>query len=423
MTRKVRIIQLAAYHSNLGDNANLRGTRKMLRQNLHGMDVEFTDWEILDYSWGLDHYTQDTIDWVNSHDLLIIGGGGFLEIINATDCWTGTRIAIPEELFKKITIPVVLHGVGTPNLRTPDPEPLQRFKNFIDLLYSSDQYLVSTRNDGSQDTFRRLLGDEYADRLDVIPDGGFFTEVDDHTHPELNPSGRTIAINFGGDLLDIRLRETPDDLARIQAAHDYGDTPPPPMPSDYEGYKPSDNVPFDRFLAEMKNVLVKMFHKHPDINVVFVPHIYRDIEMGYDFLHSMGFPYCRRRMTMAPYLHGDEGQSYIFDLYKKCDLAIGMRFHLNVCCVGLGTPTIGIGTFVDILELYRELGMEDRVLNANNRTFMTDFEALLEQTLSDPDAVRARYAEKRKELVAQINAFHAKIRALLERSYASELTV
>ena len=39
---KLRIIQLAAYRGNLGDNANVVGTRRQLGRNL-GVEIEYTD--------------------------------------------------------------------------------------------------------------------------------------------------------------------------------------------------------------------------------------------------------------------------------------------------------------------------------------------------------------------------------------------
>ena len=407
MTRAIKVIQLAAYGSNLGDNANIVGLRAMLSANLGGK-VAYTDWEMVDYSWGLDTYDQADIDRVNAHDLLIIGGGGFFEIIPETDCWTGSRIAIPYDLFRKIRVPIVFHGVGIDTVRGGGEDGVSRFKDFLDLLFSSDQYLVSTRNDGSLATIRRLCGDAYADRFDVVPDGGFFTRVPDLHHPEIPPGCRGIAVNFGGDLMWERFPEKglgwraggPREIASV-------------IPKDYEAYRPGANAAFETFLDAFTGVLSQAMVRDPDLRLIFVPHIYRDIEVAYALFQKMGFPFSRRSMAMAPYLSGQGGQDYIFDLYRKCSLAIGMRFHANVCPIGLGTPSIGLTTFPMTGDLYGELGIPERALDPNDDDFAPAFEGLVTDSLANGDGVRARYADIRLRLEDQINAFHSKIRALV----------
>ena len=54
--KKLRIIQLASYRGNIGDNANMSGTRRMLQANLSDYELEYTDLEYLEYEpdprWG-----------------------------------------------------------------------------------------------------------------------------------------------------------------------------------------------------------------------------------------------------------------------------------------------------------------------------------------------------------------------------------
>lgn len=414
MARTIRIIQLAVFGSNLGDNANVAGLRAMLARNLGDFELRFTDWEMLDYSWGLDTYDEADIDRVNGHDLLIIGGGGFFEIVTANDSWTGTRIAIPRELFEKIRIPVVFHGLGVHTLlEGPVAEGVARFKSFLDLLFSSDQYLVSTRNDGSLDRLRTLVGSGYADRFHVVPDGGFFTEVGDFDHPEIPAGRRTIAVNLGGDLLDKRFQERAEAPEPAPPSSGGADRIPPIVPADYDSFRSAGHAGFDAFLGKFSRVLRSTLAADDDIHIVYIPHIYRDIEAGYHFLHAIGFPYCRRRITMAPYLNGKAGQDYIFDTYRKCVLTIGMRFHANVVPIGLGVPSIGLCAFPIDEGVFRELGIPERGLDANGADFEDRLHALIGDSLRDGDAVRRRYAEIRARLVEQTESFHHKIAAML----------
>ncbi len=409
MSKKRRIIQLAAYGSNLGDNANIVGMRAMLARNVGEFELSFTDWEMVDYSWGLDTYDQADVDRVNDHDLLIVGGGGFFEIVPSADNWTGTRIAIPRALFEKIRVPVVFHGIGTDTVREgPADAGVARFKAFLDLLFASDRYLVSTRNDGSLARLKDLVGDAYARRFHVVPDGGFFTEVGDFDHPEIPVGCRAIALNFGGDLLDKRFP-----VAAATAAAGKGRRSAPTTPKDYEAFRSAGFAGYDAFLDVFSRVLTDFLAADEKLRLVCIPHIYRDIEAAYHFIHRMGFPYARRRIAMAPYLSGRPGQDYVFDLYRKCALSIGMRLHANVVPIGLGVPSIGLSTFPMTADVYRECGIPERALDPGAADFEDRLRTLIADSLADPEPVRRRYAEVRARLVEQARNFHRRIATLL----------
>ena len=53
----------------------------------------------------------------------------------------------------------------------------QNFTRFLSKLLSSDQYLVSVRNDGAVDTLREEISSEFSDAVHQIPDGGFFMQL------------------------------------------------------------------------------------------------------------------------------------------------------------------------------------------------------------------------------------------------------
>lgn len=416
MKKKLRVVQLACFQSNLGDNANCTGLRAMIRKNFPECDVEFTDWELIDYSWGKS-YTQEDVDMVNGHDLLIIGGGGFFEILmDGTQSWTGTRINIPYDLFMSIKVPVVFYSVGIDAVRGGSEEGVARFRRFLDLMEESPRHLVSMRTDGSRETVRQLLGDSYADRLTIIPDAGFFTETKDFFHPEIPEGKQAVTINLGGDLLSVRFPDGPRPDPVLPMPELIGR--PVARPKDYEFLGGGENAGCERFLAELSDVLVDLLARRPDLHLVFVPHIYRDIVMGYRLMSLMGFPYCRRHVSMAPFLSGDAGQDYIFDLYRKSALAIGMRFHANVSPLGLGVPTVGLGTWHMLEAMYQEIGAPDRVVDCNDPDFTPKLHQLIWSTLDDPEAVKERYRGLRASLAATTDAFHGRIRTLLERSGA-----
>ena len=108
--KKLKIIQLAAYRSNVGDNANIVGTRRLLNQNL-GHEIEYTDLEITDFLWGRKTYDDQFVDLVNRHELLLIGGGGYFELTRDETC-SGTPLDISVETLSRISIPIVFNALG-----------------------------------------------------------------------------------------------------------------------------------------------------------------------------------------------------------------------------------------------------------------------------------------------------------------------
>ena len=51
--------------------------------------------------------------------------------------------------------------------------------------------------------------------------------------------------------------------------------------------------------------------------------------------------------------------NYIFGIYKNSVLAIGNRFHANVCGISLGLKTIGLAALDRITQLYSSLDLLD----------------------------------------------------------------
>ncbi len=398
MRKTFKVIQLASICSNLGDNANISGLRWLIRTSFPEVNFEFTDWDIVDYSWSRS-YTQADIDFVNEHDLLIIGGGGFFEILPNTPSWTGTRFNLPEALFDKIRIPIMFHGIGTHRVRADltsvDLRPqIDRFGQFLERIRADDRVLLSFRNDGSRHVLRRTFGDAVADSVTVVADAGLYAHIPDDNHwaqarlPEGLTGAPLVAVNFGGDLLEARF---PD--GRLQYDPVGGNRWSHPV--DYEKPRIVDHAGFMRFVEGFADVVRGWLDRHPDMRLVFVPHIYRDLQMGAALLSELGFPYNRRRVTMAPYLHGTDGHDYIFDFYRRCDCVIGMRFHANVSPVGLGVPTIGLTTFPMLHGFYEEIGCLDRTVDPRRTDAMAAMDKLLAQTLLENQDIRQRYASVR----------------------------
>jgi polysaccharide pyruvyl transferase WcaK-like protein len=212
-----------------------------------------------------------------------------------------------------------------------------------------------------------------------VPDGGFFTVVEDHVHPELPGCENVIGINLAGDMLGNRFCESSSNGEKISV---------------------------ERFLAIFSNLMNEHLQKDANSSVVFIPHIYKDLDLISRLIPMFEDRFRRKRITVAPYLHGAGAQEYIFDLYRKCDLIIGNRFHANVCAIGLLVPSIGIINYPQIEKLYSELEMMDRAVVINKDHFEEKLGELIIDSLSKKEKIREKYSIVRNELLKETNSFH-----------------
>ncbi|MBI4256894.1 polysaccharide pyruvyl transferase family protein [Candidatus Uhrbacteria bacterium] len=399
----MKIIQLASYAGNIGDNANVSGTRRVLRENF-GREIQFTDlefeWFGTDPRWARRRFDQAFIEEVNQYDLFLIGGGGFFGLTtNKTS--TGTPIDIPLDTLRQIKTPMVFYALGFHTMAGHVEERAAKFKPYLEAILDMDHVLVSVRNDGSLANLRCMFGENIASRIFVCPDGGFFTQTKESTHVELEEGTRTIALQLGGDRLERRfsspsplwetlLRKGTERLYRIA-----------------RGITPSAlPTTADLFVRRLAQVFSDVLDQHTDVRVVLVPHIPSDFKMIDAFLKELGHYHARNHATVAPYLHGQEAQTYLFNLYEQCVLTVGMRFHANVCPIGRQIPSVGLVTYEQIAALYDELGLTHRALHWDDPQFETKLLAFVEESLGDTHAIRTQYQDVIQQVRVQADTFH-----------------
>jgi len=138
-----------------------------------------------------------------------------------------------------------------------------------------------------------------------------------------------------------------------------------------------------------------------------VPHIFRDYEVIKDLFDQIADPIRRSAVSVAPYLLGDRGQSYIFDLYRQVDLVVGMRFHANVCAIGLNKPCVGLVTYRQISDFYEELNLTDFSVEVNKSGFLEQLieksDAQLDGTMQRPDTILPYWKQ-------QLKTFHLAVK-------------
>ena len=246
--RKLKTLHLASFDGNIGDNANHAGFYKFLGNNNNFL-FDITKLEIREFYWKQRFFDEDFVRLVNAYDLVIVGGGNYFELWVETSP-TGTSIAIEPELYRKINTPFIFNSLGVDPGQGASALCCDKFRKFLDVIIDKKDFL-SIRNDGSKKAISDCIGDNYlADIISTI-DAGLFVETDpvgDYFNDK-----KYIAINVVNDIEEERF-----DLS-------------------------SGKLSYQEFLVSMKN-FVTVFLSDFDHEIVFVPHIYRDLNCINDIM-------------------------------------------------------------------------------------------------------------------------------------------
>lgn len=374
----MKVLHVASFTGNIGDNANHTGMRSRLESVL-GVKPHYTELEIRycyriytgEHRWAFD---DDFVALANDHDLVIIGGGNFFEPW-LDESATATTINITNENLQKISKPLVFFGVGFDIHKGCSPENLEKFSCFLTQCIKQKNILVSFRNDGSL----KNLKIAFPDRLDfwsgvsIVPDGGFSYGVE-RSAIEYLPAGRFWGINIASDMEALR------------------------FPDGVEG-----GITWKGFLSQLASFLERSLVANPDLRIILFPHIFRDVLSIGEFMTHLDDRLCRDRIIVAPFACGWSACDHVFSLYKHCELVMGMRFHTNVCAIAMGIPAIPLISYPKLYDLYEELDLIDRVVYANSQGFNEALGVVVRQLMERPEDV----VQKNQQLLGELNDLSA----------------
>jgi polysaccharide pyruvyl transferase WcaK-like protein len=341
--RKLRVLHLASFAGNIGDLANHAGARRLLAEQL-GFVLEFTDLEIREFYWKQRSFDDAFVDYANSFDLLIVGGGNYFELW-VDHSATGTSIDITPRLLAKLNVPTLFFALGVDTGQGYSARSAQRFNAFMLAALERRNFFVCVRNDGSTKALREVLGVKTAEQIPTMPDGGFFADPDGSRQAEGN-SGR-IGINIAGDMLERRFDRS---------------------------------LKTEDFLHELADVCRALMDAKPDLRIDLMPHIWRDSVLITQLLPMIPDSYLRRRVAVGRLEPGETGLVGFLQSYRSFDLVLGMRFHANVCPIGMGVPARGLLNYPQVGHLYEELDMSDRLIDVRDAGFG---KPLVDAVLSD----------------------------------------
>jgi polysaccharide pyruvyl transferase WcaK-like protein len=384
----MKVLHVASFTGNIGDNANHTGMRSRLESVL-GVKPVYTELEIR-YCYriytGEHRWTFDSkfVDLANNHDLVIIGGGNFFEPW-LDESATATTINITNECLQKIVKPLIFFGVGFDIHKGCKPENLAKFANFLQQCITQANVLISFRNDGSLKNLKLAYPDrkDLHDGVTIVPDGGFSYRVADTPAPYL-PSKRFWGINIASDMEALR------------------------FPQDKESY-----ISWKEFLTGYARFLESALVKNPDLNLILFPHIFKDVLSIGEFMTYLDDRLCRDRVVVAPFACGWQACDHIFALYKRCELVMGMRFHTNVCSIALDVPAIPLISYPKLHDLYEELDLLESAVYANKSDFSQQLEKIANEITTNSHATKEKNARVRSQLDTQSAAFFRNVQQLM----------
>lgn len=332
--RTLKILHVASFTGNLGDNISHIGLTNILK-NILPCQFTFTRLEIRRFykNYSLSDkmsFDENFVKFANSFDLLIIGGGGFLDFW-VENSETGTTIDISEDNFESLIVPTLITSVGCIPHRNVPKGNVEKFKAFIKKIIEKKNVQLAVRNDGSMEVLSHLIGDKLCKQIPVILDNGFFYQQQ-FSFPRITDN-KYIAINTTLD----QLRMNNEILGKI----------------DYNG-----------FVKQMVDFIMRVINE-TNLTIVFTPHIYQDINAIQEILSHINDFFIRTRIAIAPYVQGDYGCSQLLSVYKNAEYIIGMRFHANVSSLAMGKPITGFAALDRVVYLYNSIDGDKFVVSAD----------------------------------------------------------
>ena len=297
MKKKLNILHLATFKGNIGDNASHIGLRKILDIALEG-EYSLTRHEIRDYykNVSLDfrkYFDEKFVSYINNFDLLIIGGGGFLDYF-VQDSLTGTTLDISIDLLDTIRTPILFSSVGCdPNNFIPNGNE-KKFKKFLDYIFQSEKMDILFRNDGSKDNLESNFNVKPCD-IKTILDNGFFFDTTTKIMDSFDDN--YIAMNVSFDQVNMSGPGSIDIKPEI-------------------------------FYSEIRKIVRHIVYRY-NINVCFIPHIFSDLKSINFILDGLEDSLIRNHIIIAPCIQGDYGANYNFSIYKNSEIVILSLIHIS----------------------------------------------------------------------------------------------
>ena len=325
----MKINHLASFSGNIGDVVNHFSFRNWFN-SLIGPDIEWSEIEIRDFYRKRRFFDESFVDLVNSADLLVIGGGNFLELWPTSR--TGTSIDLPISLLDRIKVPIFWNSLGIDDGQGIGDNAKDNFSRFLEYILSRKDFLFSVRNDGSYKNLTSHFQSFANKDVPILPDHGFFiSESLKIAKAKKDVDFLRVGINLACDMTTIR----------------YG--------SLYDSN-------FHKFCEE----LAKVLNSFPDIQLKLIPHVYSDLEIFSELLKYLDDTLRRSNLEVVGLQPKVDGLNTILEAYNSIDLMLAMRFHANLIPFSYCIPTFGLSNYPQISKMYDESTLGDYCIDLKN---------------------------------------------------------
>ena len=377
MTAKI-IWHVGGWNRNYGDFAIQAGLERMLRR-VSSAPLIFVPVDC-QKTW----FHPALIDRLNAEaDLLLVGGGGMIFNRPEDDSHSGWQFNIALKDLRRLRVPMVVHGIGF-NQFYYDRSGFRRQMNDHLCATQERAALFSTRNQGTRDELIRRGLD--GDKIEVLPDSGMFVAPSPIEIPGLEAGGLTIGLNWAGDRVEQRWPEPSEETARTVA-------------------------------KALATALQEVLAARGGGRVLWVPHLMEIDRHARDVVEDvLGDALIDLESTMAHIYPPSLYQvPFLAEIYRQCDLVIGMRGHANIVPFGVGSRVIGLGSHNKNRFFLDEIGEPDSLIDVRGYPDGCSPEAMravIERVLDDPDLPH-RLADRRAVFVDTADAFNRKVLDLI----------
>lgn len=344
----MKILHIASFLGNIGDNFNHLGTRKILEEKLGKIDwfeIEIRETFRKKYAFDINF-----ANYCNSFDAVIFGGGNFFEL------WVdysinNTSANIDYDVIDKISVPFYFYALGIDPGMGVDNHGIHKFIKWIQYVNKKDNFYLSYRNDGAVYTLEKYFPVGFNKNFSHLVDGGFLVDPSEILEEIKEDEHKYIGINIAGDMLDIRFNK---------------------------------ELSYKSFISKFSTYLCNVLEDFRDFKILLIPHIFRDYNVIYDILNEVEDTFRRERIDVAGLRQGSNGMHEIINCYNKCSIVLANRFHSNVIGLVLKKPVFGLFNYRQIKDLYGEINLDNYYDIRCNEGLDNLFNAIQETLSNDP---------------------------------------
>lgn len=308
----MRILHIASFEGNIGDCVSHEGLFTILEKFIPKFEI--SNLEIRKFYqnaiFSRECFDKSFIDLVNSYDLTIIGGGGYMECSH-DGSKTGTTFDIDVDLLMHLEKPVLFSSIGCFPVQEINEENRAKFCQFLRAINNNQYTELFVRNDGSKD-FIIECDPTISAAFPVILDNGYFCANTFKSDCSLRKKPY-IAINLGYDQID----------RQIVNSDRYSD--------------------WDGFARSFAMQLIEISSFNADLEFVLVPHTPQDL-FGYTKLMTeLPDDFIRYKFRISELAISHERLNYLKQIYANSLLSVCSRLHSHILSVVLECQVLSFG--------------------------------------------------------------------------------